>query len=66
LSGIGRADILSQINVEPKVLLPGVGENVQEHHFAWLVYELDTTQANHQTLDLFFDPEYAKESLRLQ
>ncbi|RXW15191.1 hypothetical protein EST38_g10664 [Candolleomyces aberdarensis] len=65
LSGVGRADILSQINVEPKLLLPGVGENVQEHHFAWLVYELDTTQADHQTLDLFFDPEYAKESLRL-
>ncbi|KAF6749503.1 GMC oxidoreductase [Ephemerocybe angulata] len=59
LSGVGSSEILKKIDIPTKLELPW------KHHFAWLVYELDTTNADHQTLDQFADPEFAKESLRL-
>lgn len=34
LSGIGRKDILHQLGIDVKIVLPGVGENVQEHSLA--------------------------------
>ncbi|KAI0687618.1 GMC oxidoreductase [Cytidiella melzeri] len=40
LSGIGSRKVLSKIDVPLKVDLPGVGENMQEHIFAGLSYEL--------------------------
>jgi GMC oxidoreductase len=33
LSGIGNPEVLAKIGVKPKVDLPNVGENVQEHVF---------------------------------
>jgi choline dehydrogenase-like flavoprotein len=33
LSGIGNPEVLAKIDVKPKVDLPNVGENVQEHIF---------------------------------
>ncbi|TEB12679.1 alcohol oxidase [Coprinellus micaceus] len=54
-----RPELLEKLGVDAKLDLPG------EHHFASVVFELDTTKADHQTLDLFFNPEFAKESIRL-
>ncbi|KAG6909078.1 hypothetical protein DXG01_002059 [Tephrocybe rancida] len=56
MSGIGRRDILSKIGIEPVIELPGVGENLQDHNFATVSYELDPA-ANHQTLDSLQNPE---------
>lgn len=64
-SGVGKPDVLQKIRVDIKLDLPGVGENVQEHHFANVVFQLDETKAEHKTLDLLFNPEFAKESIRL-
>lgn len=38
LSGIGRRDVLEQIDVPLRLELPGVGENVQEHFFIGVTY----------------------------
>ncbi|TFK27277.1 GMC oxidoreductase [Coprinopsis marcescibilis] len=65
LSGIGRKDVLAKAGVDLKLELPGVGENVQEHNYVWVIYELDTTKHDHQTLDLMFDPGYIEASLKL-
>ncbi|KAG2005782.1 pyranose dehydrogenase [Coprinopsis cinerea AmutBmut pab1-1] len=65
LSGVGKPEILSKFGIDTKLNLPGVGENVQEHHFMWVIYELDTTKGDHQTLDMFFEPGYVQESLKL-
>ena len=35
-SGIGNSEILVKIGIEPKVDLPSVGENVQDHIFCAL------------------------------
>lgn len=40
LSGIGRKDILLKAGIEPKVDLPGVGENLQDHLRIQTTYEL--------------------------
>ncbi|KAG6829935.1 hypothetical protein H0H87_009695 [Tephrocybe sp. NHM501043] len=37
LSGIGQPEVLSKINVEMKLELPGVGENLQEHNVAIVI-----------------------------
>ncbi|TFY63801.1 hypothetical protein EVJ58_g3037 [Rhodofomes roseus] len=65
LSGIGRRDILEKIGVPVKVELPGVGENMQDHSYIGISYELDPKVA-HKTTDLLRNPEFAKEQLRLQ
>ena len=41
LSGIGPADHLREAGVEPKVELPGVGENLQDHPYIVCVWETD-------------------------
>ncbi|KIP10402.1 hypothetical protein PHLGIDRAFT_240841 [Phlebiopsis gigantea 11061_1 CR5-6] len=40
LSGIGRRDVLEKAGIEVKVELPGVGENLQEHMFGNVGWEL--------------------------
>ncbi|KAF8064007.1 GMC oxidoreductase [Lyophyllum atratum] len=64
LSGIGRHEVLSKIGIDTKINLPGVGENLQEHNFIGISYELSSS-VKHETLDLLRDPEYAKEAMRL-
>ncbi|KAG6828182.1 hypothetical protein H0H92_008841 [Tricholoma furcatifolium] len=64
LSGIGQEDVLKKIGVEMKINLLGVGENLQDHVLFGVIYELDPS-ANHQTLDLLQDPQYAKEARKL-
>jgi choline dehydrogenase len=39
LSGIGDADQLTEHGIEPQVDLPGVGKNLQDHLFSFVVYE---------------------------
>ena len=51
-SGIGRSEILSSIGVDLKVNLPGVGENVQEHMYFLVTYELNLS------------PEFIKEHIK--
>jgi len=63
LSGIGRSDILKDIGVEQKIDLPGVGENVQEHNFIKVSFELAN---KHVTLDLMKDAEYAAKAVQDQ
>ncbi|KAK0457793.1 uncharacterized protein EV420DRAFT_1687599 [Desarmillaria tabescens] len=53
LSGIGRPDVLKQAGITPRLDLP-VGENVQEHVFASLSYELKDGVAD-DTLDVLGD-----------
>ncbi|KAL0567531.1 hypothetical protein V5O48_014466 [Marasmius crinis-equi] len=60
LSGIGRKDVLSKIDVPVKVSLAGVGENVQEHFFLCATYEL-REDTKTETFDVLRDE---KEVLR--
>lgn len=39
LSGIGREDELARLGIEPRAVLPGVGENLHDHILVPLVYE---------------------------
>ncbi|KAI0689397.1 alcohol oxidase [Cytidiella melzeri] len=55
LSGIGRRDVLAKIDVPLKVELPGVGENLQEHIYGGVSFEL-TNDAPLDTLDILADP----------
>ncbi|KAG6873259.1 hypothetical protein C0995_001033 [Termitomyces sp. Mi166 len=64
LSGIGRSDILSRIGVETRLELPGVGENLQDHTFVPVSYELDPS-AKHQTFDSLRKPEIARAAAEL-
>ncbi|KAJ7615326.1 GMC oxidoreductase [Roridomyces roridus] len=62
LSGIGRPEVLSAIDVQTKIHLDGVGENVQEHSSVDISLELAGSPPTH---DLMRDPEYAAEAKRL-
>ncbi|KAJ7458937.1 GMC oxidoreductase [Mycena latifolia] len=62
LSGIGRPDVLGNIGVEVKIKLDGVGENVQEHTYITVSYELEGSP---KTYDRLRDPEYAAEAKKL-
>ncbi|THG98101.1 hypothetical protein EW026_g4042 [Hermanssonia centrifuga] len=64
LSGIGREDILESIGVPMIMDLPGVGENVQEHMFIGLSWELKN-DVKFDTLDLLRDPVMAAKHLDL-
>ncbi|KAF8171014.1 GMC oxidoreductase [Mycena galopus ATCC 62051] len=64
LSGIGRKEILEQIDVECKINLRGVGQNVQDHTYLGVSYELNPNDT-HETYDLMRDPEFAAEAKRL-
>ncbi|GJE87488.1 GMC family oxidoreductase [Phanerochaete sordida] len=64
LSGFGRIDVLDKIDVPVKVELSGVGENVQDHIFLGLSWELKE-DAPFDTLDLLRDPAIAAKHLEL-
>ncbi|KAF8958583.1 GMC oxidoreductase [Flammula alnicola] len=61
LSGIGHPDVLSKVDVDVKVDLPGVGENLQDHSFISVSYELDP-DTPHETLDRMSDPGYLEKA----
>ncbi|KAI0931110.1 hypothetical protein AcW2_000066 [Taiwanofungus camphoratus] len=65
LSGVGRPDVLKKIGVPLKIELLGVGENVQDHTFSGVSFELDR-KVDHKTLDVFRDAVLAKEQTKLQ
>ncbi|KAH9934323.1 GMC oxidoreductase [Fomitopsis serialis] len=65
LSGIGRREVLEKIGVPVKVELSGVGENLTDHTFCGISYELDPSTP-HKTFDIFRDVNLAKEQARLQ
>lgn len=46
LSGIGPAEHLRATGVEPRLDLPGVGANLQEHAGMWLTYAVDQRTYN--------------------
>jgi choline dehydrogenase-like flavoprotein len=54
LSGIGNPDILKKAGVEPKIILPSVGENFQEHPGSFVLAQL--TPGN-MTMDSLQDPQ---------
>ncbi|KAK7029895.1 GMC oxidoreductase [Favolaschia claudopus] len=62
LSGIGRPEILKDIGVELKLQLDGIGENVQDHTFIGVSFEL---AGSPETYDRMRDPEYQTEAMRL-
>ncbi|KAF8587124.1 GMC oxidoreductase [Ramaria rubella] len=64
LSGIGRKDILDRLEVDIKIELPGVGENVQEHLYLGVSFEL-RDEIDHETYDLMQDPVYAAQQMKL-
>ncbi|EMD40393.1 hypothetical protein CERSUDRAFT_91113 [Gelatoporia subvermispora B] len=64
LSGIGDRNILGGIGVMPKVDLPGVGRNVQEHITCCMSFEL-REGVRYETLDVLRDPEEAKRQIEL-
>ncbi|KAF7795257.1 hypothetical protein EIP86_006408 [Pleurotus ostreatoroseus] len=55
LSGIGRHEVLDRIGVPTKLDLPGLGQNVQEHMYLPLAFELKE-DVDWPTLDLLRDP----------
>ncbi|KAF5329742.1 hypothetical protein D9619_009174 [Psilocybe cf. subviscida] len=59
LSGVGNPRILSDIGVDVKIDLPGVGENLQEHTFLTTTFEL-RPDAPVECFDLFVDPDHRK------
>ncbi|EPS94380.1 hypothetical protein FOMPIDRAFT_62470 [Fomitopsis schrenkii] len=64
LSGIGRREILEKLGIPVKVDLRGVGENLTDHTFCGISYELDPS-IPHKTFDIFRDATLAKEQSRL-
>ncbi|TFY57491.1 hypothetical protein EVG20_g8527 [Dentipellis fragilis] len=50
LSGIGNTSVLEQAGVQTLLNLPGVGENLQEHLFAPVQYQLNSSVINFDTL----------------
>jgi choline dehydrogenase-like flavoprotein len=65
LSGVGRREVLSKIGVDVKVELPGVGENVQDHTYLGVSFEL-SSDVKHETFDQMRDPAYAAAAMKLQ
>ncbi|KAJ7500951.1 GMC oxidoreductase [Mycena galericulata] len=62
LSGVRRPEVLTKIGVDVKLELEGVGENVQEHIFLGVSYELPGSPLTH---DRMREPEYAAEAMKL-
>ncbi|KAF8485370.1 GMC oxidoreductase [Russula ochroleuca] len=63
-SGIGNPEVLAEIGVKPKFDLPGVGENVQEHIFTNLAFELKNPE-KYNTQEPMADEAVLKEQLGL-
>lgn len=65
LSGVGNADILTPLGIKYFLPLRGVGENVQEHVYFGISYEMDPRK-EWQTLDrLRTDNVWAAEQMKL-
>ncbi|KZP01248.1 GMC oxidoreductase [Calocera viscosa TUFC12733] len=64
LSGIGSTDHLTSLGIAPKVCLPGVGENAQEHSLFGTSFELDPS-FNWDTYDKLMDPTRAATEMAL-
>lgn len=64
LSGIGDSALLNKLQIPLKIDLPSVGENLQEHIFASLSWELKD-DVSYDTLDVLRDPKVAEEHVEL-
>ncbi|KAI0278556.1 GMC oxidoreductase [Russula aff. rugulosa BPL654] len=64
LSGIGNPEVLAKIGVKLKVDLPNVGENVQEHLFITLAFELKDPE-KYNTQEPMADETVLKDQLGL-
>lgn len=64
LSGLGRREVLEKIGVPVQVELLGVGENVQDHIYVGMSYELKD-DVEFDTLDLLRDSAMAAKHLEL-
>ncbi|KZV71755.1 GMC oxidoreductase [Peniophora sp. CONT] len=64
LSGIGKKDVLESVKIPVVVDLPGVGENLQEHVYIPLSFELDD-DVPFDTVDLLRDAEAVAKHLKL-
>jgi len=62
LSGIGSRKFLEPLGIPVAVDLPGVGENVQEHCFTNVIFEL---RPGLESLDALDDAAYAAEQMKL-
>jgi choline dehydrogenase-like flavoprotein len=61
LSGIGQPNLLKNFGITPKINLPGVGENLQDHQFSALIYQL---KDGLQTPDLLqFNSSFASQQM---
>ena len=60
LSGIDNPDILTKIGIKPKIDLPSVGENVQEHSFCALRLHSPHTRERSQIESFRFGAEMLK------
>ncbi|KAH7915955.1 hypothetical protein BJ138DRAFT_1169640 [Hygrophoropsis aurantiaca] len=64
LSGIGRKNVLDSLHIPVQLELPGVGENVQEHMFGGVTFEL-AEGVDDVTMDILRDPAGRAEHLKL-
>jgi len=64
-SGIGKRSLLEKLGIPVKLDLPSVGENLQEHVFIGMSYEL-TDDAQFDTVDLLRDPAVLAEHIELE
>jgi choline dehydrogenase-like flavoprotein len=65
LSGIGSRAVLEKQQIPVKIDLPSVGENLQEHMFAALSWEVKEG-VSFDTLDLLRDSKGSADHLELQ
>ncbi|KZT32740.1 alcohol oxidase [Sistotremastrum suecicum HHB10207 ss-3] len=63
LSGIGRKDVLEPLGIPVVVDLPGVGENLQEHVFTGVSWEMREGLPD-LTLDILRDPEQLAQQIK--
>jgi len=66
LSGIGDGPVLRDAGVEVKLDLPGVGNNMQDHWYIGLSYEINESSSEHiNTFDSLRDPSFAAKQMQL-
>ncbi|KLO08626.1 alcohol oxidase [Schizopora paradoxa] len=66
LSGIGDASVLRGAGVDVKLELPGVGNNMQDHWYIGLSYEINESNSDRiNTFDSLRDPAFAAKQMAL-
>ncbi|KLO15577.1 alcohol oxidase [Schizopora paradoxa] len=66
LSGIGERSVLEKAGIDVKLELPGVGNNMQDHYYLGLTYEIkESFHENIHTFDGMFNPEVAEQQMTL-